>query len=197
MKNFPLIDLLFISSFIFNACSKEISEPEQKADGSDVMYLRVDDKEEYLLDSRNKRLHKNTAGKFTDFDSDVIRYSEFEINNRVVSNFSIYIIPYDLKKASFQKASITLRFDKQTQQLDTAYLREFLKKTWSSVVNFDVNSDGYKSYYIDSIIDYKIVKWDIEKQILTFWANCTYSRSPYTTPTNPKIYFYFDLNYDL
>ena len=75
--------------------------------------------------------------------------------------------------------------------------REFLKKTWSSVVNFDVNSDGYKSYYIDSIIDYKIVKWDIEKQILTFWANCTYSRSPYITPTNPKIYFYFDLNYDL
>jgi hypothetical protein len=197
MKNFPLIAMLFISSFIINACSKEISEPEQKANGSDVMYLKVDDKEEYLLDSRSKRLHKNTAGKFTDFDKDVIRYSEFNINNRVVSNFQIYIVPYHPQKAFFQKASITLRFDKQTQQLDTAHLRDNLTKTWSSGINFDVKTDEFRSYYIDSIIDYKIVRWDIEKRILTFWANCTYSRSPKTTPLNPKIYFYFDLNYDL
>jgi hypothetical protein len=195
MKNFTLIAMIFISSVIFNGCSKEISEPDQKADGSDVMYLRVDDKEEYLLDSRNKRLHKNTAGKFTDFDSDVIRYSEFKINNRTYSYFSMYFIPYNYEKAEFNKASISLRIDKETQLLDTVFLREELSKTWGSAINFDVRSDEFKSYYVDSILDYKIIKWDQENKIFTFSANCTYIRSPKTTPSNPKVYFYLDVKY--
>ena len=66
MKNFPLIAMLFISSFIFNACSKDISEPEHKADGSNVIYLKVDDSEEFLLDSRSKLFHKNTASNIDD-----------------------------------------------------------------------------------------------------------------------------------
>jgi hypothetical protein len=196
MKNFPLISLLFISIIFLNSCNKEIAEPAQNADGRDVIYLRIDDKDEFLLEARNKRLHKKTAGKFSDFDKEVIRYAEFEVNNSTVSNFSIYIVPFNGKKAAFQKASITLRFDKQTQQLDTAYLRASLKKNWSSVVSFDVQSDEYKSFYIDTVLDYKLLKWDTEKKIISFSANCTYSRSPLTTPSNPKIYFYFDLNYE-
>jgi hypothetical protein len=195
MKNFLVITLLFTSIIFLNSCNKEISEPEQKADGSDVVYLKIDDQEEYLLENKNKRLHKKTAGIFPDHESEVVRFSEFTVNNRTMSNFSIYIAPFYPKKADFQKASIVLRFDKQTQELDTAYLRENLKKTWDSVINFDINAGEYKSYYIDSIIDYKIIKWDQENKILTFSANCTYSRSPLSTPSNPKIYFYLDIKY--
>jgi hypothetical protein len=197
MKNFPLIVLILISVIVLNACNKEISAPEQNANGSNVMYIKVDDKEEFLLESRNKRLHKKTAGKFSDYDSEVIRHSEFIVNNRTMSNFSIYIAPYYPQKAAFQKASIIIRFDKLTQQLDTAYLNKNLKKTWSSVINFSTLTNVYKSYYIDSIIDYKLLKWDIEKKTISFWANCSYSRDTQPTPMNPRIYFYFDLTYAL
>jgi hypothetical protein len=194
MKNFPLILLLFLSVVLFNSCKKEINEPKHKANGADVMYLKVDDQEQFLLDGKNRRLHKKTAAKFNDFNDDVIRFSELTVNNKLVVDFSIYIIPYNTK-ANFKIASLKLRFDKQTQELDTAFLRQNLNKNSSSVIYFSTESNEYKSYYIDSIIDYKLLKWDTEKKTISFWANCTYSRDVKPTPLNPKIYFYFDLNY--
>lgn len=196
MKNFPLITLLFISSIVFNSCNKNISEPEHKANGSNVVYLKIDDNEEYLLEDRNKRLHKKTAGKFEEDDKDAVKYSEYALNNREFSNFSIGILPFD-DKAKLRQASITLRIDKLTQELDTAFLREYLNKTWSSKISFEVKTDESKAYYIDSIIDYKVIKWDRENNIFTFSANCSYSNSPKSTPANPRIYFYIDIKYDL
>lgn len=197
MKNFLFIASLFISVIAFNSCKKEISEPEQKADGSNVIYLKIDDQEEFLLDSRNKRLHKKTAGKFDDYDNQIVKYYEYTINNKVVTEFSIYLIPFNYKKAELQKASIVLRFDKQTQLLDTSFLRAYLKETANSVINFHVNKNEYKEYYVNSILDYKLIKLDTENKIFTFSANCTYSRKPLVTPTNPKIYFYIDIKYSL
>jgi hypothetical protein len=196
MKNFPLIALLFVSTFVIISCNKDITEPEHKADGSNVVYLKIDDNEEYLLDSRNKRLHKKTAAKFDNDDNDVVWYSEFNMNGREFAYFSMTFKPFNIKKSDFRKASISLRIDKQTQLLDTAFLRENLTEIYNSAINFTTDKDEYKSYYIDSIIDYKIIKWDQEKKILTFSANCTYSRSPKETPANPRIYFYFDIAYE-
>jgi hypothetical protein len=196
MKNFSLITLLFISSFIFNSCNKDIKEPEHKADGSNVVYLKIDDKDEFLLDSRNKRLHKKTAARFDEDDNDIVRFSEFTINGREYAQYTMYFTPFNSKKAEFQKASIILRIDKQTQLLDTAFLRETLTDARNTVISFATKKDEYKSYFIDSIIDYKIIKWDTEKKIFTFSANCTYSHSPKETPANPRIYFYFDIAYE-
>ena len=153
MKNFPLIFLLLLSAFVLNSCNKEISEPEHKADGSNVVYLKIDDKDEFLLDSRNKRLHRKTAAKFDEVDNDVVSYSEFTINNREYAQFSMYFAPFNKKKAEFREASIVLRIDKQTQLLDTAFLRENLKDTRASAINFTVKKNDYKICYIDSIID--------------------------------------------
>lgn len=195
MKNFPLITALFISSMMFNSCNKEISEPEHKADGSNVVYLKIDDKEEFLLKEGNRRIKRKNTAAFNDESN--ISYSEYKSNNITFSDFSLSFRPFNYKKSEFQTATIRLRIDKQTQVLDTAFLRNNLKKTWSSAINFSVNSDEFKEYFIDSILDYKIIKWDQGNQILTFSANCTYSRSPKTTPQNPKIYFYFDIKYYL
>lgn len=198
MKNFPLIAQLIIFSLVLYSCGKDISEPKHKANGSNVVYLKVDDKEEYLLEDRNRRLHKRTAGKFEEDNKDAVWYSEYTMNNRELSGFSIGILPYSYEKAAFKEAGISLQIDRQTQELDTAFLREHLKKTWDTKISFEVQSnDGFKAYFIDSIIDYKIIKWDKENHIFTFSANCTYSHSPKYTPPNPRIYFYIDLKYDL
>jgi hypothetical protein len=195
MKRFLLFFSLLLTMLCLTQCSKEVEEPKQKVDGSDVVYLRVDDKEEFLLDSRSKLLHKRTAAKFDDYDNSIVSYDESNINNRVISDFSIYIVPYNAKKAEFKKASLIIRFDKETQALDTAFLRKNLSNNKSSIINFATKKEEYKEYYVDSIIDFKLLKWDLEKQTISFSANCTYSRSPVVTPQNPKIYFYFDLKY--
>lgn len=197
MKNFPLIALLFICSILFYSCNKDITEPEHKADGSNVVYLKTDDNEEFLLDSRNKRLHKKTAGKFDDYDNAIVRFDEFLINNQEIVNFSIFIEPYHLDKAEFKNATIIIRFNKNTLELDTAFLRKYLSDAGDSFIRFETEKDEYKSFYVDSILDYKIVKWDPVNKIFSMWANCTYGRFPKPTPTNPKIYFYLDLKYEL
>ncbi|HRG59450.1 MAG TPA: hypothetical protein PK323_10875 [Bacteroidia bacterium] len=196
MKNFPLIAQLIIFSLVLYSCGKDISEPKHKANGSNVVYLKVDDNKEYLLEDRNRRLHKRTAGKFEDDNKDAVWYSEYTMNNREFEHIWIGIFPFD-RKANFREAGITLRIDKQTQEIDTTFLREHLKKTWDSKISFEAYDGEYKAYYIDSIIDYKIIKWDKVKHIFTFSANCTYSHSPKYTPPNPRIYFYVDIKYDL
>jgi hypothetical protein len=197
MKKFPLISILLVFSIVFNACNKDITAPEQSADGSDVVYLKIDDKEEFLLESKNKRLHKKTAGKFDDYDNSIVKYSESTVNNRELAFFDINIEPFNSDKAAFKRASIWLQFDKNTLELDTAFLRKYLSITKGSFINFTTEKEEYKEYYIDSILDYKIVKWDPNNKTFTFWANCTYSHSPKATPSNPRIYFYFDLKYNL
>lgn len=197
MKNFPLIIALFISSILIISCNKEISEPEHKADGSNVVYLKIDDKEEYILDARNKRLHRKTAGKFDDYDNTIVRYSEFDVNGRKVDYYSMWFEPYNTKKAELELAAMILQFDKQKQALDTAFLNQHLTMDEGSYIKFRIKDDYDRNYYINSIIDYKVIRLDTENKILTFSANCTYSRFPFTTPTNPRIYFYIDVKYSL
>lgn len=196
MKNYILIGIAILCLFLFSNCNKDITEPEHKANGSNVVYLRVDDKEEFLLENKNKRLHKKTAGKFDEDDDDIVKYDEYIDYNtkREVIDFSIYILPHNVK-ANLKKAALILRFNKQTQAIDTAFFREYLDTSGHSVVKFHAVTDEYREYNIDSIIDYKIIKLDTEKKIFTFSANCSYSNFPKVTPKNPRLYFYLDLKY--
>jgi len=193
MKKALLMSSLLLTVLCFSNCNKEIDEPKQKADGRNLIYLKIDNNEEYLLDSRSKFFHKKTASNLDKDGS--INYSEYTINNKVVSEFYIGFNPLKYKKANFEGGSIRLRFDKETQVLDTAFLNNWPTKNYNKAIYFDVRTDEYKQYIIDSILDFKIIKWDKEKEILTFSANCTYSLSPKTTPPNPQIYFYFDISY--
>ncbi len=192
MKNFPLIAMLFISSFIINACSKEISEPEQKAKGCNVVYIKVNDSEVFLLDDRSKLLHKKTASDIGDKDG--LIYKEISRNNVLLSSFDI---PFQRKdqKAEFNYGRIKLEFDIQTEKLDTSFFRTTITKDRNSFINFSVSGSNPREFFVDSIIDYKIIKWDKVKKTFTFEANATYAFYPTGTPLNPKIYFYVDIKY--
>ena len=192
MKNFPLIALLFISSFIFNACSKEISEPEQKAKGCNVVYIKVNDNEVFLLDDRSKLLHKSTASDIGNTDG--LLYKEIYRNNVLLSSFDIPFQRKD-KKAAFNYGRIKLEFNPETQELDTSFFRTTITKDRNSFINFSVSGSNPREFFVDSIIDYKIIKWDKKDQIFTFEANATYAFYPSGTPPNPKIYFYVDIKY--
>ena len=192
MKNFPLIAILFISSFLINACSKEISEPEQKAKGCNVVYIKVNDSEVFLLDDRSKLLHKKTASDIGDKDG--LIYKEISRNNVLLSSFDI---PFQRKdqKAEFNYGRIKLEFDIQTEKLDTSFFRTTITKDRNSFINFSVSGSNPREFFVDSIIDYKIIKWDKVKKTFTFEANATYAFYPTGTPPNPKIYFYVDIKY--
>jgi hypothetical protein len=192
MKNFPLIAMLFISSIIFSACSKEISEPEQKAKGCNVVYIKVNDSEVFLLDDRSKLLHKKTASDIGDKDG--LIYKEISRNNVLLSSFDI---PFQRKdqKAEFNYGRIKLEFDIQTEKLDTSFFRTTITKDRNSFINFSVTGSNPREFFVDSIIDYKIIKWDKVKKTFTFEANATYAFYPTGTPLNPKIYFYVDIKY--
>ena len=192
MKNFPLIAILFISSFLINACSKEISEPEQKAKGCNVVYIKVNDSEVFLLDDRSKLLHKKTASDIGDKDG--LIYKEISRNNVLLSSFDI---PFQRKdqKAEFNYGRIKLEFDIQTEKLDTSFFRTTITKDRNSFINFSVSGSNPREFFVDSIIDYKIIKWDKVKKTFTFEANATYAFYPTGTPLNPKIYFYVDIKY--
>jgi hypothetical protein len=192
MKNFPLIAILFISSFIINACSKEISEPEQKAKGCNVVYIKVNDSEVFLLDDRSKLLHKKTASDIGDKDG--LIYKQISRNNVLLSSFDI---PFQRKdqKAEFNYGRIKLEFDIQTEKLDTSFFRTTITKDRNSFINFSVSGSNPREFFVDSIIDYKIIKWDKVKKTFTFEANATYAFYPTGTPPNPKIYFYVDIKY--
>ncbi len=192
MKNFPLIAILFISSIIFSACSKEISEPEQKAKGCNVVYIKVNDSEVFLLDDRSKLLHKKTASDIGDKDG--LIYKEISRNNVLLSSFDI---PFQRKdqKAEFNYGRIKLEFDIQTEKLDTSFFRTTITKDRNSFINFSVSGSNPREFFVDSIIDYKIIKWDKVKKTFTFEANATYAFYPTGTPVNPKIYFYVDIKY--
>jgi hypothetical protein len=193
MKNFPLIILFFTSIILLNACSKEISAPEQKAKGCNVVYIKVNDTEEFLLDGRSKLLHKKTASNLD--ENNQMRYAEvYGNNNKLVSDFDISFIRKD-KKADFEYGRIKLQFDPETQVLDTSFLRKSITKDHNSFINFSVIGDNPRVFYVDSILDYKIIKWDKEDKIFTFEANATYAFYPSGTPPNPKIYFYVDIKY--
>jgi hypothetical protein len=192
MKNFPLIAILFISSIIFSACSKEISEPEQKAKGCNVVYIKVNDSEVFLLDDRSKLLHKKTASDIGDKDG--LIYKEISRNNVLLSSFDI---PFQSKdqKAEFNYGRIKLEFDIETEKLDTSFFRTTITKDRNSFINFSVSGSNPREFFVDSIIDYKIIKWDKVKKTFTFEANATYAFYPTGTPLNPKIYFYVDIKY--
>ena len=192
MKNFPLIAILFISSFLINACSKEISEPEQKAKGCNVVYIKVNDSEVFLLDDRSKLLHKKTASDIGDKDG--LIYKEISRNNVLLSSFDI---PFQRKdqKAEFNYGRIKLEFDIETEKLDTSFFRTTITKDRNSFINFSVSGSNPREFFVDSIIDYKIIKWDKVKKTFTFEANATYAFYPTGTPLNPKIYFYVDIKY--
>ncbi len=192
MKNFPLIAMLFISSFIFNACSKDISEPEHKAKGCNVVYIKVNDSEVFLLDDRSKLLHKNTASDIG--KKDEVRYKQISRNNVLLSSFDI---PFQRKdqKAEFNYGRIKLEFDIETEKLDTSFFRTTITKDRNSFINFSVSGSNPREFFVDSIIDYKIIKWDKVKKTFTFEANATYAFYPTGTPPNPKIYFYVDIKY--
>lgn len=196
MKNFPLITLLFMSTVIFNSCNKEISEPKQKAKGCNVVYLKVDDQEEFMLDARSKLFHKNTA---SDLDKGKdIKFGDAKINNKLVSQFKI---PFQRKdqKADFEWGTVNLEFDKGTEILDTAFLNNNIGNFSGTAIQFKVAGENPRQFYIDSIIDYKVIKWDQDEKTFTFSANATYTLYPYSTPLNanpnPKIYFYLDIKY--
>lgn len=193
MKNFPLITLLFMSIIFLNSCSKEISEPEHKAKGCNVVYIRVNETEEFLLDGRSKLLHKNTASDLD--ENEEVRYAEVNgNNNKLVSSFDIPFQRKD-KKADFEYGRIKLEFDIASQQLDTSFLRKNITKDHNSFIHFSVIGDNPREFFVDSILDYKIIKWDKKEKTFTFEANATYGLYPTGTPANPKIYFYLDVKY--
>lgn len=192
MKNFPLITLLFSSALLFNSCSKEISEPEHKAKGCNVVYIKVNESEVFLLDDRSKLLHKNTASDIAENDKTI--YGEVLRSNVLLSSFDISFKRKD-KKAAFNYGRIKLEFDPKTQQLDTSFFRTTITKDRNSFINFSVGGNNPREFFVDSIIDYKIIKWDKEEKIFTFEANATYAFYPSGTPPNPKIYFYVDVEY--
>jgi len=196
MKNFPLIAMLFISSFIFNACSKDISEPEHKADGSNVIYLKVDDSEEFLLDSRSKLFHKNTASNIDDpEESSVPRYTEYNRNNKVISTFTIVFNAKKANKAEFQSGYIKLKFDKSTKVLDSAFVSDRISKKSFTAIDFTIKGENPRKLYVDSLIDYKLTKWDQESKIFTFSANCNYNTGNSQQLPKKKLYFYLDIKY--
>jgi len=193
MKNFLVITLLFTSIIFLNSCSKEISQPEQKAKGCNVVYIKVNDSEEFLLNSKSKLFNKHTA---SDLDQDKqIRYAElYGNNNKLVSSFDIPFQRKD-KKADFEYGRIKLEFDPETQILDSSFLRKSITKDYNSFIRFSVIGDNPRVFFVDSILDYKIIKWDKKEKTFTFEANATYGLYPTGTPTNPKIYFYVDVEY--
>jgi len=192
MKNFPLISLFFFSIIFFNACNKDVSEPKQKAKGCNLVYLKVNDSEEFLLDDRSKLIHKNTA---SDLDNKKqVRYGEISRNNKILSQFDIPFQRKD-KKAEFKYGRIFLEIDPETQQLDTSFLRNSIRKDQNSYLRFAVEGVNPREFFVDSILDYKIIKWDKENKIFTFSANATYQLYPSDTTANHRLYFYLDVKY--
>jgi hypothetical protein len=196
MKKFPLISILLAFSIVFNACNKDITAPEQSADGSNVVYLKIDDKEEFLLDARSKIFHKNTASNIDEINTgSVARYAEENRINGIASIFTLDFSAEKPKKAEFQEGYIKLELDKSNKILDSSFVRKRISGSNSNAIIFLVDGDNPRKVYVDSIIDYKVIKWDTENKIFTFSANGTYNLGNSKTPANPRIYFYFDIKY--
>jgi hypothetical protein len=69
MKHLKLYHLLFLLSFtLFSSCNKEITEPEHKNNGSNVLYFEVDGKGYLLQDKRFGFKTKKTGEIFSGND---------------------------------------------------------------------------------------------------------------------------------
>ncbi len=193
MKKHILISKLMLSVFLLSNCNKSIEEPAQKANGSNVVYLRLDENDEYLLDTRSKVFHNNTASNIDDKVQGVIpRYYEENSNNRTISVFTLNFKAEKPKKAKFQEGFIKLNIDKSTQLLDSSFVRTRID---CSSINFSLGGDNPRRVCMDSIIDYKIIKWDQENKTFTFSANGTYNLLGTNKSSKTKIYFYLDIKY--
>jgi hypothetical protein len=99
MKHLKLYHLLFLLSFtLFSSCNKEITEPEHKNNGSNVLYFEVDGKG-YLLQDKSFGLKTKKTGEIFVGDD---KKSLPLLNKFVTSGAWVYTL------------DVAFSFDKQT-----------------------------------------------------------------------------------